>query len=1045
VLLSADLNPIQGTIDVPGETDSYVFTVDQPKKVYFDSQTPNPGLTWSLSGPDGAKVTDRSLASSDSAGAGATSPILGLVSGDYTLSVSGMADVTGAYKFRLMDLANATPIQPAADISGQLAPGSATNLYSFTGTAGDHLFLDQLSATNPAAMTWHLFDPNGVAVASSSFADLDVPALKLSGAYTLAVEGTVDSTAASNYSFALRPVTDTQASLTLGAVTNGAITSPGQSSNYTFSLSNPTSLYFDSRTNDPGLLWSLSGPRGQEVTGKSFSASDASPAGTSNNVLNLVTGNYTLKVNGSGDHVGAFAFRLVNPQAAGTHIDFGQQIDGTLNPANGTQFYNFDVAALDNISVNLVNVSGGSPYWRLFDGYGRQIWSKDMAAGGAAAPAAPSSGTYTLAIEGAPDAATPASFSFQVVKGTPASPPAAGTPISVGARVDATIGQANPQLSYTFNLASATKLYFEDIGASNSTSWSLSGPRGNEVANWSFSTSSAPTSNDANRVLDLIAGSYTLTVTGPVSSSISFRLLDFASATPLTLNQPITATPPAGATTLLYKFDATAGDPFYFDQRSYTGNFAYWRVFDPYGRQVLFSQFQGNLINDPLNLPVTGTYTLAIQGFGSLGTVGFGVDRIAGPTTPISMGSVVNGTIAVPKQVNRYTFTLTNPAQLYFDSLVSDSNISLVWSLTGPRGSEVSSAAVRLDGVNGQSTGATPVLSLIPGDYTLSITNSATSNSEETPNYSFRLLDLASATPLTIGATVSGSLDISKGTALYNFDGVAGDHLYYDTRTYVGQSATTRLLDPYGNLVWTSSPTSDKNTPSLPSTGKYTLAIESSLSDTTPASYSFVVQRVTNQTVPITLGSRVDGSVVQGQENHYTFTLANPTAVYLDNLLRDSNQSWILIGPRGQETSQGFGNDSSPLLALVAGTYTIVIPAPTSQSTANAYSFRLLDMSAATPVTLNQLTSGTLDFPTGATVFRFDATAGSRFSYDQLQVNIRPFDPAAAGVGRLDLRRCLQARYAGCPRGSDAASCGAHQLGARYAGALLPARRSLGR
>jgi hypothetical protein len=131
-----------------------------PKKVYFDSQTPNPGLTWSLSGPDGAKVTDRSLASSDSAGAGATSPILGLVSGDYTLSVSGMADVTGAYKFRLMDLANATPIQPAADISGQLAPGSATNLYSFTGTAGDHLFLDQLSATNPAAMTWHLFDPN---------------------------------------------------------------------------------------------------------------------------------------------------------------------------------------------------------------------------------------------------------------------------------------------------------------------------------------------------------------------------------------------------------------------------------------------------------------------------------------------------------------------------------------------------------------------------------------------------------------------------------------------------------------------------------------------------------------------------------------------------------------------------------------------------------------------------------------------------------------------------------------------------------------------
>jgi hypothetical protein len=40
---------------------------------------------------------------------------------------------------------------------------------------------------------------------SSGFADLDVPALKLSGTYTLAVEGTVDSSAPSNYSFAVRP------------------------------------------------------------------------------------------------------------------------------------------------------------------------------------------------------------------------------------------------------------------------------------------------------------------------------------------------------------------------------------------------------------------------------------------------------------------------------------------------------------------------------------------------------------------------------------------------------------------------------------------------------------------------------------------------------------------------------------------------------------------------------------------------------------------------------------------------------------------------
>ena len=131
----------------------------------------------------------------------------------------------------------------------------------------------------------------------------------------------------------------------------------------------------------------------------------------------------------------------------------------------------------------------------------------------------------------------------------------------------------------------------------------------------------------------------------------------------------------------------------------------------------------------------------------------------------------------------------------------------------------MSSAAVAADGVNGNSTGATPVLNLIPGDYTLSITNSPTSNSEETPNYSFRLLNLASATPLTIGATVSGSFDIPKGTALYNFDGVAGDHLNFDAKTYVGNFANWRLIDPYGNQVWTGSITSDVNVPALPRTG----------------------------------------------------------------------------------------------------------------------------------------------------------------------------------------------------------------------------------
>src|SRR4051794_34886630 len=57
VLLSADINPAQtvtGSIDAPGETDQFNFTLSTDAKVVFDSLTNAANLNWSLSGPQGA-------------------------------------------------------------------------------------------------------------------------------------------------------------------------------------------------------------------------------------------------------------------------------------------------------------------------------------------------------------------------------------------------------------------------------------------------------------------------------------------------------------------------------------------------------------------------------------------------------------------------------------------------------------------------------------------------------------------------------------------------------------------------------------------------------------------------------------------------------------------------------------------------------------------------------------------------------------------------------------------------------------------------------
>ena len=66
LLLSADLNPVAGAIDVPGETDLFVFTLDEKQTIYFDVQSSLAGLTWSLAGPSGTEVTTRPLDTTDS-------------------------------------------------------------------------------------------------------------------------------------------------------------------------------------------------------------------------------------------------------------------------------------------------------------------------------------------------------------------------------------------------------------------------------------------------------------------------------------------------------------------------------------------------------------------------------------------------------------------------------------------------------------------------------------------------------------------------------------------------------------------------------------------------------------------------------------------------------------------------------------------------------------------------------------------------------------------------------------------------------------------
>jgi hypothetical protein len=85
---------IDGSLDAPGETDRYTFTLSENLRVVFDSLTNNSNIRWSLSGPRGTVVSDRPFSQTDSADLGGDIAY-DLAAGDYTLTVDGVADTTG--------------------------------------------------------------------------------------------------------------------------------------------------------------------------------------------------------------------------------------------------------------------------------------------------------------------------------------------------------------------------------------------------------------------------------------------------------------------------------------------------------------------------------------------------------------------------------------------------------------------------------------------------------------------------------------------------------------------------------------------------------------------------------------------------------------------------------------------------------------------------------------------------------------------------------------------------------------------------------------
>ncbi|MFN0039088.1 MAG: LEPR-XLL domain-containing protein, partial [Burkholderiales bacterium] len=206
---------VSGSIDVPGETDRYTFTVKDDIRVVFDSLTSDSQIQWSLDGPAGNVIAPRDLSVADSNNLSGN-VAWKLSAGDYTLSIDGKGDRTGAYAFRIIDIGKAAALTPGVPVTGQLSPANETDAYTFSANAGQSFYFDRtLSEGN---IYWRLIAPNGNTVFGPNHMGSDVEQAPLvqTGVYTLLLEGQISSAGVANYAFNVVPNVDEQRTLTLG-------------------------------------------------------------------------------------------------------------------------------------------------------------------------------------------------------------------------------------------------------------------------------------------------------------------------------------------------------------------------------------------------------------------------------------------------------------------------------------------------------------------------------------------------------------------------------------------------------------------------------------------------------------------------------------------------------------------------------------------------------------------------------------------------------------------------------------------------------------
>ncbi len=531
--------------------------------------------------------------------------------------------------------------------------------------------------------------------------------------------------------------------LTLGETITGSILEAGEDEIYTFEGTAGQRLYYDGISGNFQIDTRLISPSTEQVLFNRNTADNLQP------FTLLETGTYQLIVDGSGDITGDYSFKLLD-LANATDLTFDTTISGSLEPGQETQLYKFEGTANQKLFLeNKGSQTGG--FFKLYSPENQLLTSTIFTLSrGIREINLPENGTYILALEGFSNKEI-LNYSFSLVTSEINT-----TELTLGEIVSSNISKPGEEDIYTFEGTAGQSLYYDGISANLQIDTRLISPSGERVFFGNTISNRQPFAL-------LETGTYQLIVDGNsvTTGDYSFQLLDLANATDLTLDTTINGSLEPVQETFLYKFEGTENQKLFLEDKG-TASSGVFRLYSPENQQVTSVNFRGNR---EITLPVNGTYILAVQGFSNQETINYSFSLITSEitTTELTLEEIVNSTISKPGEEDIYTFSGTAGQTLYYDGISGDSRIDT--RLISPSGEQVF--------FSNTVSKRQPFTLVETGTYQLIVDGS----SNITGDYSFQLLDTASAIDLTLDTTISGSLDSGQKTVFYKFASIAGQQL----------------------------------------------------------------------------------------------------------------------------------------------------------------------------------------------------------------------------------------------------------------------------